>query len=122
MTSKQSSLPEELQGDYADSVSKLTTALRASRETMNIEALITWHYNKFVAAEGQAAEEAAARAAKKAAKTQLAVVAGAAAATAFGLFLLVIFVFVLVKMERNLRVVAVRLTNASNAVEPASPA
>jgi hypothetical protein len=115
LMTKQASLPEELQGDYADSLLKLTTALRTSRETMDIEVLITWHYNKFVEAEGRAAEQAAAQAAKKAARTQLAIVAGSAAAAAFGLFLLVIFVFVLVKMERNLRVVAVRLINGAAA-------
>lgn len=116
LNSKQKALPETLQGDYADSVQRLAAEVSASKDrSLDVAALIDWHDAKFVEAEAQATTEMMTKAADKAAKGQLAMMAGGAALTAFGLFLLLIFVFVLVKIERNLREVAVAVISVPRA-------
>lgn len=119
LNTKQKDLPVDLQGDYADSVQKLAGELKTSKDRdLDVPALIDWHHSRFVAAEAQAAEDAAIKAAEKAARNQLAMVAAGAAVTTFGLFLLLIFVFVLVKIERNLREVAVAVVSVPKGRTP----
>lgn len=108
LSEKQLSLPDNLQGDYADSLVKLTANLVKSRDpSVDVDALLQWHFAKFEAAKDGAAAQEVARAAKNAAHLQEAMIAAGTALSAFFLFLIVIFGFVLVKIERNLRLVQV---------------
>jgi len=110
LVTKQASLTETLQGDYADSVKRLAIEAAAAKpNSVDVPALIDWHFSQFEAAQERANADAHAKEVEKAERNQLALVAAAAAAAAFGLFLFLIFVFVLVKIERNLRVVSVAI-------------
>ena len=105
----QKGLADNLQGDYADSLVRFSQDILSSgRAGDDVNILINWHLEKFTAAQTKAAEADQARAAKTAIERQEAMMMAAAAAVAFLTFLILLFVFVLVKIERNLRVVAVR--------------
>ncbi|MNN87922.1 hypothetical protein D3C81_2055420 [compost metagenome] len=68
-----------------------------------MDSLIDWHFNQFRQAAETAIQQDAMRAAEDQARRQTAVLAATAAAGFFMMFLLLVFVFVLVKIERNLR-------------------
>lgn len=108
LSEKQLALPQSLQGDYADSLVKLMESLASSSDrSVDADQLIDWHYAKFQQATEAATQLEAERAVKNAQNLQAALVAGGAAVSAFFLFLIVVFGFVLVKIERNLRRVSV---------------
>lgn len=110
IAAKQAQLPASLQGDYADSLLHLLQALKTSPDrTIDIDQLIEWHFGRFAAAQEEAARQDLARAAEHAARVQSAIVAAEAALAMFGLFLLLVFSFVLVKIERNLRLLSVTI-------------
>jgi len=110
LSAKQLALPESLQGDYADSLVKLMNTVGKSRDpSLDPDALIDWHYAKFEAAKENAQAQEAGRAVKNAAKSTQGIVMAGAAASAFFLFLVLVFGFVLVKIERNLRDVRVSI-------------
>jgi hypothetical protein len=110
LSEKQSSLPDSLRGDYADSVLKLTTQLHSSNDrSVDVDALINWHYARFTAATEAAQAQQAAKEGRALAQRVLALQAGAVAMSLFLLFLLLVFGFVLVKMERNLRLISVKV-------------
>lgn len=114
LAERQTSLPESLQGDYADSLVRLGNDLRAAKAPVDdLDGLIDWHFERFTAAKAEAEAEELRQAAEAAAKQQTALAMGAAAASLFVMFLLLVFGFVLVKMERNLRLVAVRVDEAA---------
>lgn len=100
------SLPESLQDRYADSIlalSKDLTKAPVSAAPVDVDSLIDWHFNQFRQAAETAIQQDAMRAAEDQARRQTAVLAATAAAGFFMMFLLLVFVFVLVKIERNLR-------------------
>lgn len=114
LAERQSSLPATLQGDYADSLVQLGNDLGAAKAPVNdLDGLINWHFERFTAAKEAAEAEELRKATEAAAKQQTALAMGAAAASLFVMFLLLVFGFVLVKMERNLRLVAVRVDEAA---------
>ena len=105
-------LPASLFDSYCDSLLTLTNDLvarPASASPIDVDQLTAWHFEKFQQAAQQADAQNAARAAETAQRRITAVAAATAAVTLFGLFLLMVFVFVLVKIERNLRLLPVRL-------------
>lgn len=115
LAERQSSLPATLQGDYADSLVRLGTDLGVAKAPVDdLDGLIEWHFERFTAAKAAAEAEELRKAAEAAAKQQTALAMGAAAASLFVMFLLLVFGFVLVKMERNLRLVAVRVDEAAS--------
>ncbi|RYG88907.1 MAG: hypothetical protein EON59_02985 [Alphaproteobacteria bacterium] len=100
------SLPSALFDRYCDSLLALTKDLSARPATapvVDVDQLTAWHLQRFQAAAEQASAQDAAKAAEATQRRITAVLAATAAATLFGLFLLMVFVFVLVKIERNLR-------------------
>lgn len=114
LAARQSSLPATLQGDYADSLVRLGADLGSAKAPVDdLDGLIDWHFDRFTAAKVEAEAEEARQAVEAAAKQQTALAMGAAAASLFVMFLLLVFGFVLVKMERNLRLVAVRVDEAA---------
>ncbi|MGH6998518.1 MAG: hypothetical protein ACREEO_09985 [Phenylobacterium sp.] len=109
LVERQSSLPATLQGDYADSLVRLGNDLGLAKAPVDdLDGLIEWHFERFTAAKAEAEAQELRQAAEAAAKQQTALAMGAAAVSLFVMFLLLVFGFVLVKMERNLRLVAVR--------------
>ncbi|GAW41454.1 hypothetical protein SH203_01860 [Brevundimonas sp. SH203] len=99
-------LPASLQDRYADSLLSLSKDLvQAPTGTtpVDVDQLIQWHFDQFSAAAETAMQQDATRAIEEQARRQTAVLAGTAAAGFFMMFLLLVFVFVLVKIERNLR-------------------
>ena len=109
LDSKQKSLNPNLQGDYADSLVQFSRDVLASAVSdENINQLINWHLEKFTAAQEQAAADEQTKAVKTAVERQQALVLAGAAGAAFLAFLILVFVFVLVKIERNLRIVTVQ--------------
>jgi hypothetical protein len=100
-------LAANLFDDYADSLLRLSQDLVARRDTartaLDADELVDWHHAKFAAAADEAAvrDEAAALAAQE--RRAQAMLAAGLAAALFLLFLLIVFAFVLVKIERNLR-------------------
>jgi hypothetical protein len=99
-------LPASLQDRYADSLLSLSKDLvQAPTATtpVDVDQLIQWHFDQFSAAAETAMQQDATRAIEEQARRQTAVLAGTAAAGFFMMFLLLVFVFVLVKIERNLR-------------------
>jgi hypothetical protein len=120
LNSKQQSLADKLQGDYADSLVNFSREVLASaRSDDDINALIDWHLAKFSAAEAAEADAEQARAVKTAAARQDALMLAEASGVAFVAFLLLLFVFVLVKIERNLRLVMVQSADGSNRITSA---
>jgi len=100
------SLPPSLFDRYADSILKLSTDLVAAPNTaapVDVDPLIDWHFGQFSSAAEEAQRRDATRAMEDAARRGTAMMAGAAAVSFFMMFLLMVFVFVLVKIERNLR-------------------
>ncbi|HZV85637.1 MAG TPA: hypothetical protein VFF48_11685 [Brevundimonas sp.] len=113
------SLPPSLFEKYCDSILALSrdlVARPAAAAPVNVDELIPWHHQRFMDAAQQAAERDAVRAMEEAARRGAAVAAGAAAAGLFMMFLLLVFVFVLVKIERNLRLLPVLVSD-----EPETP-
>ena len=99
-------LPASLQDRYADSLLSLSKDLvQAPTATtpVDVDQLIQWHFDQFSAAAETAMQQDATHAIEDQARRQTAVLAGTAAAGFFMMFLLLVFVFVLVKIERNLR-------------------
>lgn len=99
-------LPASLQDRYADSLLSLSKDLvQAPTATtpVDVDQLIQWHFDQFSAAAETAMQQDATHAIEEQARRQTAVLAGTAAAGFFMMFLLLVFVFVLVKIERNLR-------------------
>jgi hypothetical protein len=94
-------LPSPYQDSYGDSVQSISHQLLISKGAPltgdQVIALLKWHYDKFTAA---VTADQASRAAKTATGQQLVTAAGAA----FLAFLLLVFCFIFVKIERNLRV------------------
>jgi hypothetical protein len=114
----QKGLADTLQGDYADSLVRLSQdVLSSGRAGDDVNVLINWHLQRFTAAQAKAAQADEARAAKTAIERQKALIMAGAAASAFLIFLILLFVFVLVKIERNLRIVMVRSASG----EPLAP-
>lgn len=100
------SLPSSMVDRYADSILKVSAdlvAAPAANAPVDVDTLIDWHYARFTEAADAALQQDAARAADEAARRATALAAGAAAISFFMMFLLMVFVFVLVKIERNLR-------------------
>lgn len=95
-------LPTEYQGAYGESIKGIMEQLTASKGkplTMDqINEMINWHDQKF-----QANVEA--QTAKRAADNVSAVQAMIVSAVALMVFLLIVFCFIFVKIERNLRLV-----------------
>ena len=110
LTSKQSSLPLDVQAQYGQSLKALATQLAQSKGTPlsgdQIGDLLDWHFNKFKDSADTAAVQ---RAAKQAQELQTLAIA----LSAFGVFLGLVFCFLIVKIERNLRLV--RTVAASHA-------
>ena len=105
-------LPERLVDRYGDSILSLSQELAgrpSTSATLDVDRLIDWHFQRFQAAAEEAATRDASRAAEAMERRIAAVAAGTMAVTLFGLFLLMVFVFVLVKIERNLRLMPVVL-------------
>lgn len=98
-------LPVSLQDRYADSLLSLSQDLvRAPATTsVDVDQLIQWHFDQFSAAAETAMQQDTTRAIEEGARHQTAILAGTVAAGFFMMFLLLVFVFVLVKIERNLR-------------------
>jgi hypothetical protein len=104
LTQSMSSVPAEHQAAFIKSLDRLTTELEASTGTPltpeQINELLNWHQANFVA-----------RAAEKASNEQLSgmatLTALATAGGAFFIFLVIVFCFLFVKIERNLRLVRV---------------
>ena len=100
------SFPIDIADDYAISVRRLSEELRASRgkplSEQRVGALVEWHKNRF--AENQAAEVAERAAADAAFKLKIASAFGA-----FMLFVFITFIFLFVRIERNLRLVRVQV-------------
>ena len=114
---KQKSLADSLQGDYADSLVAFSQDVLAyGRSGDDVNALVNWHLAKFSAAQAQATQADAERAAKTAIERQQAMILAGAAASAFLIFLILLFVFVLVKIERNLRIVTVQNADGGGSV------
>ena len=103
--------------DYAASVKDLTEELLVATgkplSEMRIEQLLSWHFEHFRENVARKAEEEASK------KAQFWVMAGAAGAAFLG-FLMIIFIFIFVKIERNLRLV--RITEAGEAPDGQSNA
>lgn len=119
------SLPPSLFDRYADSILKLSKDLGAASTTaapVDVDQLIDWHFGQFASAAQAAQERDAMRAAEEAARRETAVAAGAAAVSFFVMFLLMVFVFVLVKIERNLRRIPVLVEQAGDKpLKPLTP-
>lgn len=100
------SLPSSLFDPYADSILKLSkdlAAAPAAAAPVDVDRLIDWHFTQFASAAEAAQQRDAARAMEEATRRGTAMAAGVAAVSFFMMFLLLVFVFVLVKIERNLR-------------------
>jgi hypothetical protein len=99
---KRDSLPEIYQDAYGDGLRTLMSQLDRSTgqplQPDEIDKLIQWHFDKFKV---EAEADVAKRAADGAAGLQSIIAAGAAMLV----FLLVVFCFIFVKIERNLRLV-----------------
>lgn len=95
-------MPSDVQDGYADSTAALMAQLDSSRGTpLSIDMLnelIEWHATKFK-------EAAVAHEATKAEETTTATQSLLVAAIGFGVFIAIIFCFIVVKIERNLRLV-----------------
>ena len=102
MLNKQQQVGEEFQAAYRTSLQGLTYQLTLSKgrplSLEEINDLLDWHLSKFKAAAG---EDANARITKGAGSLAVLSFAGASMLT----FLLLVFCFIFVKIERNLRVV-----------------
>jgi hypothetical protein len=102
---RRNQLPIEVQTAYEDSLLKLARDLEASTgrplSPENTYALVEWHASRVQAAAEQAAAERVASAARG---TAALVEAG----TALIAFIIILFFFVFVKIERNLRLVRTR--------------
>jgi len=112
-------LPTGLQDRYADSLLSLSKDLvQAPTATtpVDVDQLIQWHFDQFSAAAETAMQQDASRAIEEQARRQTAVLAGTAAAGFFMMFLLLVFVFVLVKIERNLRRLPVAVERQAEAM------
>lgn len=112
-------LPESLADKYAGSVLALTQELvsaPATAGTVDVDQLISWHFGQFEQAANEAAQRNEAQAAEAAERRGTAVLAATFALVLFAIFLLMVFVFVLVKIERNLRQVPVVVNNRSDGV------
>lgn len=98
----------EIGNDYALSVKRLSEELKASKgkplSVKNVGALIDWHKNRFAA--DRAAEQA-----EKVAADAAFVFKMEAAFAAFLLFAFITFIFLFVRIERNLRLVRVEVEN-----------
>jgi len=98
----------EIGNDYASSVKRLSEELKASQgkplSEKRVIALVDWHKNRFVA--DRAAEQA-----EKAAADAAFVFKMEAAFAAFMLFAFITFIFLFVRIERNLRLVRVEVEN-----------
>lgn len=103
------SMSPPYQADYADSLEAFADQLNSSTGTpispSQIDEAIRWHAEKFSAAANQSEQKAIA----DRAKSMLAVTIAGISLMAF---LIIIFLFVVVKIERNLRVVRVQKTEA----------
>ncbi|MCS6627838.1 hypothetical protein N0B44_33550 [Roseibacterium beibuensis] len=111
------SLPPSLFDKYADSILKLSKDLGAAPRTaatVDVDQLIDWHFTQFARAAEEAQQRDAMRAMEEAERRGAAMAAGAAAVSFFMMFLLLVFVFVLVKIERNLRRLPVVVESAEN--------
>lgn len=111
------SLPESLKDRYADSIlalSKDLTKAPAAAAPVDVDSLIDWHFTQFHQAAEAAMQQDAMRAAEEQARRQTAVLAAGAAAGFFMMFLLLVFVFVLVKIERNLRRLPVQVERGAD--------
>jgi len=112
-------LPTGLQDRYADSLLSLSKDLvQAPTATtpVDVDQLIQWHFDQFSTAAETAMQQDASRAIEEQARRQTAVLAGTAAAGFFMMFLLLVFVFVLVKIERNLRRLPVAVERQAEAM------
>lgn len=118
------SLPTSLFDRYADSILKLSRDLGEAPRTaapVDVDQLIDWHFSQFARAAEEAQQRDATRAMEESARRGTAMAAGVAAVSFFMMFLLLVFVFVLVKIERNLRRLPVLVEQAgerSAAVRP----
>lgn len=112
-------LPMGLGDKYADSVLGLSQDLVRSPATtplVDVDQLIEWHHARFAQAADEAAQRDALKQAEAMQRRITAVAAATGAVVLFGMFLLMVFVFVLVKIERNLRLVPVLLDSRSDGV------
>jgi len=111
-----SSIPDQYQDRYADSVGDLMGELQGSKGTPlsmdTINELINWHLEQFKAA--IQTESDTEQSERVAAMQSLGVAAGAV-----GFFILVVFCFLFVKIERNLRLV--RMTAVGPDRPPTGP-
>ena len=109
-------LPSTLTDRYADSLLSLSEELikaPTNATPVDVDDVIEWHFNQFSAAAETAMQQDATRAVEDQARRQSAILAATAAAGFFMMFLLLVFVFVLVKIERNLRRLPVALDPVS---------
>lgn len=125
LNEKMLELSPELHDPYMDSLLTLGRDLAARAPAdprVDVDQLIEWHHGRFVRAMQEAEAQNAERAAEAVERRTAAFATAGLAIVAFGLFLLMVFVFVLVKIERNLRLVAVRVSPAADdqatAVQP----
>ena len=103
-TKSQDNIPVVARSDYADSLVRLTEEMKASRGKPLSEArvltLLSWHESRFVSEwERDAAHKAEADAALRSRLW--------GAGAAFLSFVLVVFVFLFVRVERNTRLIRV---------------
>ena len=106
------SLPEGMFDRYADSLLALSRQLLKQPQGQtpaDLDDLINWHFGKFISAVEQAEIKAAQEEAAAAQRKIMAMAAASLAAILFGLFLFTVFVFVAVKIERNLRLLPVKM-------------
>lgn len=111
LVKQQATVPAADRNAYGDSLLALAAQLKASTgrplSLENVGALIEWHLQKFK----DHVEAVAAEKALQAQRGQLALIV---AAGGFGVFLMIVFCFLVVKIERNLRLV-------HTVAEPARP-
>jgi hypothetical protein len=104
LLSKRSTVSTDYQGDYDRSLNELMNQLDQSKgtplDTDKLNSLINWHLEKFNAL-------VAAKEAKKSEDKMTGLVGLGVAGTAMITFLLLVFCFLFVKIERNLRLVHV---------------
>ena len=112
LAGQQATLPDDVQDQYGESLKALASQLDLSKGTPlsadQVTDLVNWHFDKFKSAVEQTATE---RVAKQAEELGTLAVAGGA----FALFLGLVLNFLIVKIERNLRLVRTVTAPASEA-------
>ncbi len=109
LRARRDSLPSLYTEAYSKSVLELAKQTAASNASIDLDALIGWHYQRFIDSAQLSAEKQTEKELNRQAERakSLAMLIGGAAG--FALFLLLVFCFLLVKIERNLRLVNTRV-------------